>query len=175
MTEHRFTLILDGDVNDHLDELFEAGCDDATFGSVDGVHFAEFDRGAPSLTEALASAIGAVESVPTLRVQRIEPDDLVTASDIAERLGRSRESVRLLVAGQRGPGGFPSPVSHLRTRNRLWRWSEVAAWAGAPGSPTAEEANVIAAVNAALELRAASPLLLDDTRSLVRSLESSAA
>ncbi|MEO8898455.1 MAG: hypothetical protein ABI473_07160 [Candidatus Dormibacter sp.] len=175
MTEHRFTLILTGDADDHLDDLFEVGCDDATFGSVDGVHFAEFDRDAPSLTEALATAISAVESIPTLRVQRIEPDDLVTASEIAERLGRTRESVRLLIAGERGPGGFPSPVSHLRTRNRLWRWSKVAAWAGTPGSPTTDEAQVIAAVNAALELRAASPLLLDDTRSLVRSLESSAA
>ncbi|MBJ7610547.1 MAG: hypothetical protein JF887_14135 [Candidatus Dormibacteraeota bacterium] len=175
MTEHRFTLILAGNVDEHLDDLFEAGCDDATVGSVDGVHFAEFDREASSLTEALASAISAVESVPTLRVKRIEPDDLVTASDIADRLDRSRESVRLLVAGQRGPGGFPSPVSHLRARNRLWRWSEVAAWAGAAGSPPADDARIIAALNAALELRAASPLLLDDTRSLVRSLESSAA
>ena len=88
MAEYNFTLILDGDVENHLDELFEAGCDDATFGTVDGVHYADFDREASSLAEAIASAIDDVESVPGLRVRRVEPDDLVTASEIAGRLQR---------------------------------------------------------------------------------------
>jgi hypothetical protein len=33
--------------------------------------------------------------------------------------------------GERGLGNFPARVSHLRGRNRLWRWSDVAAWADA--------------------------------------------
>jgi hypothetical protein len=174
MAEHSFTLILSGDVDAHLDELFEAGCDDGSFGAVDGVAYADFDREAPTLTEAIGSALAAVETVPGLRVLRIEPDDLVTMSDIAERLGRTRESVRLLVAGERGPGDFPPPLSHLRTRNRLWRWSEVAAWAGVTDGIAQAQAQTIAALNAALELRAMAVHLAPDARTLVASLERSA-
>ena len=95
--------------------------------------------------------------------------DLVTAAEVAERLGRSRESVRLLIAGKRGSGRFPAPVSHLRARNRLWRWSDIAAWAGANADELAR-ARLIAALNAALELRNTAPQLSEDVRSLVRSV-----
>lgn len=169
MTEHNFTLILSGDVEKQLDALYEAGCDDATFGSVDGVPYAEFDREAPTLAQALRSAIADVESVPGISVQRVEPDDLVTAAEIAARLGRSRESVRLLIAGRRGDRAFPAPVSHMRERNRLWRWSEVASWAQAPPEQIAG-AELIAATNAALELRAHTPRLADEEQAAVVSL-----
>ncbi len=169
MTEYSFTLVIDGDVDEKIDELFEAGCDDATFGSVDGAHYADFDREAPTLAKAISSSISDVESVPGLRVRRVEPDDLVTASEIAERLGRSRESVRLLIAGQRGPGNFPAPVSHLRSRNRLWRWSDVAGWAGETNAKDLAEARLTAAVNAALDLRMATPDLTESDRNLVAS------
>jgi len=170
MHEHSFTLVLNGDVEIHLDDLFDAGCDDATFGYVDGVPYGEFHRTAANLVDAITSTISAVESVPGLRVARIEPDDLVTAAEIAERLGRSRESVRLLIARKRGAGTFPAPVSHLRKRNRLWRWSDVAAWAGGDAA-TITTARTIAAVNAALDLRSTTATLSDEARTLVASLE----
>jgi|SRR5215207_438988 len=177
MTEYSFTLIIDslGNVDEvfsdeKIDALFEAGCDDATFGSVDGAHYADFNREASTLGEALSSAIAAVESVPGLRVRRVEPDDLVTMSEIAKRLGRTRESVRLLIAGERGPGDFPHPVSHLRSRNRLWRWSNVASWAFREDNVEARtNARFIAAVNATLDLHTQlqSPDLLESERDLV--------
>ena len=174
MGEHQFTLVISGDLeaDAKIDALFDAGCDDATFGTVDHVGYADFIREASSFGKALRSAIRQVESVPGLRVTRIEPDDLVTMTEIAERLGRSRESVRLLVQGARGPGGFPAPVSHLKARSRLWRWSEVAAWAekvsiDAPGS---RESLFIAAVNAALTLRASAMAFMPEERTLVDSL-----
>jgi predicted DNA-binding transcriptional regulator AlpA len=170
MTEYSFILIIEGDVEEKIDDLFEAGCDDATFGSVDGAHYADFDRGASSLGEALSSAIYAVESVPGLRVRRVEPDDLVTMAEIAQRLGRTRESVRLLVAGERGPGNFPAPVSHLRHRNRLWRWSDIAAWAGESEADDLAQARLIAAINAALELRTAAPDLAETDRAILATL-----
>ena len=79
MSEHQFTLVISGDLEsgETLDALFEAGCDDATFGSVDHVGFADFIREAPSFGEAVRSAIEQVESVAALRVLRLEPDDLV--------------------------------------------------------------------------------------------------
>jgi hypothetical protein len=171
MSEYSFTLVIDGVLEDEtLDELFETGADDATFGSVDGAHYADFDREAPTLSAAISSAIADIESVPGLRVRRVEPDDLVTQSEIAERLGRSRESVRLLIAGERGSGDFPTPVSHLRSRNRLWRWSDVAAWAGEANPAERAEARLIAALNAALDLRTATSGLADDDRDVVASL-----
>lgn len=164
--QHEFTLVLEGSDVLHarnLDAWFEAGCDDATFGEVDGVGYADFARSATSAPEAILSAIDGLESaVPSVRVTRVEPDDLVNASEIATRLGRSRESVRLLIACERGPGGFPAPLSHLKSRSRLWRWAEVASWTQeALGTPPAETGTAIfvAALNDALDLRRLSPEL----------------
>lgn len=108
MQEREFTLVFHGELDAAaLDALFEVGCDDATVGDVDGVGYADFIREAESFDDAIRSAISQVESVPGLTVTRVEPDDLVTLSEIAQRLGRSRESVRLLAAGERGLGGLP--------------------------------------------------------------------
>jgi len=156
MPEHNFTLVLSGPVNDRLDDLYDAGLDDAMIGEIDGVPYAEFDRDTPSFAEAVLSAVSDVEEVPDVRVLRVEPDDLVTAAEIAERLGRTRESVRLLIAGKRGAGDFPAPTSHLRHRTRLWRWSDVIAWDSGERQPDAE---LVAAVNAALELRVHAPTI----------------
>lgn len=48
--------------DDALDAMFDAGCDDATFGVSDGVQTGEFDRDAADFAEAVASAIKAVEA-----------------------------------------------------------------------------------------------------------------
>lgn len=160
MSEYEFVLVIDGPVDEEavIEALYEVGCSDATFGSVDGVGLGEFIREAPSFSAAVMSAIRDVESVSALHVARVEPDDLVTLSEIAERLGRTRESVRLLVAGERGKGDFPPPVSHSRARSRLWRWSDVAEWASAVSDEERERARFVAALNAALELRRARDL-----------------
>lgn len=173
MNEYTFTLILDRDPEDLLDALFEAGCDDALFGDVDGTHYAEFTREADTLASAVASAISNIQSVDDLHVLRVEPDDLVTLSEIAHRLDRTREGIRLIAAGQRGDGDFPTPISHTRERNRLWRWTDVIAWAAAHGhveDADLEGARVIAAVNAALELNARLPQLPEDERNAVAAL-----
>ena len=160
MGTYEFTLILEGaDVLDEeaADALFEAKCGDATFGEVDACQYADFTRRARSLAEAVGSAKRAIESaVPGVRVIRVEPEDLVTAADIAERTGRSRESVRLLIAGQRGPGGFPAPVSHLKSRGRIWKWADVVRWFASALSEahhSIKEADFISALNGALEVR----------------------
>lgn len=59
-----FTLTLEGPDEftvEMADALYEAGCDDATFGTSNGVHFGTFHREAGSLDEAVASAKAAVE------------------------------------------------------------------------------------------------------------------
>lgn len=172
MSEYEFSLVIAGNLEDEtlLDALFEAGCGDATFGQVDDVGYADFIREAPTFAAAVRSAIEQVEATG-LRVVRVEPDDLVTMSEIGQRLGRSRESIRLLISGARGPGSFPPPFSHLKARSRFWRWSEVAGWAKRhdqrvdPGAAT-----VIAAINAALILRDTTAELAPAERELVSSL-----
>ena len=53
------------------DRLYEAGCDDATFGTSNGVHFGTFHREADSLGDAIGSAVRDVERAG-LSVARIE-------------------------------------------------------------------------------------------------------
>jgi hypothetical protein len=123
-----FTLVLDrSPVEDELDKLFEAGCDDATFGVEKGLAVGEFDRDAPSLAKAIASAVLDVESVG-FAVVRVLDEDLLTLADIADRIGQSRESVRRYATGERGPGGFPPPVNPVREGTVFYRWIEVVPW-----------------------------------------------
>lgn len=131
---HHFTLILNApaefeEFEELEDLLFEAGCNDALLGVSEGSVYLDFDRESEDdLSKTILQAIQEVEKVAGVRVVRVEPDDLVTLSGIAERTSRSRESVRLLVVGQRGAGTFPRPVHGFRATPKLWRWVEVAEW-----------------------------------------------
>ena len=64
-----------------FDALFEAGCDDALVGTDPDGDYLDFGRAAPTLEEAMASARAAIESVPGLRVARIEPYGYDDAAD----------------------------------------------------------------------------------------------
>lgn len=123
----------------------------------DGSFLLEYDRRAGSFPSALTSAIEELLRVlPEAQVLRIEEDDLATMTDIARRAGRSPESVRLLVGGRRGPGGFPAAAGRLDARTKVWRWADVAEWfADALGEPLpdTDESAFVQAFNDALELR----------------------
>jgi hypothetical protein len=165
---YEFTLILASqpEVTDEIaDAVYGAGCDDATLGSRCGVLYLAFAREADSLWGAISSAITDVKRANVgLSVGRVEPDDLVTTGEIAERLGCSRETVRLYALGRRGRGGFPPPLGSVTQRSPLYRWSDVASWArvhlpsaalqsGRTSDEDIERSRVIGAVNAAIELR----------------------
>lgn len=126
MSNHEFTLILDREPDDSgFDALFEAGCDDGVVEIQAGVSMMHFDREANSLARALVTAIRDVERAG-FRVEGVQTDDLVPLRTIADRLGRSYESVRLLATARRGPGGFPAPLSSDGWA--LYSWSQVADW-----------------------------------------------
>ena len=94
MPIHHFTLILDGpDLQDDalIDRLFEAGCNDAAIGRSDGSQYADFDREAASLDEAVLSAVTDVEHVEGVNVVRVADVGLVSMTDIANRIGSTRE------------------------------------------------------------------------------------
>ncbi|MGI8827814.1 MAG: hypothetical protein ACR2JC_19710 [Chloroflexota bacterium] len=159
MKAHSFTLILDGeDVLDEaaLEALYEGSCDDATFGEQDGVVFADFDRTSASFETAILAAIDDVEiAAKGIQVVRVQQPILATASDIATRVGRTRESVRMLIAGERGPGGFPVPVSRIG-KSDFWRWTDVVSWFSTyqqDAVPSVAETTFIEAINGALQLR----------------------
>ena len=158
MDTYDFTLIVEGTDfidDDTVDAAYEAGCDDALLGVSNGVPCADFSREAPSLEEAALSAIADIESVEGIGVVRIADAGLLSIAEIAARTGRTRESVRLLVEGKRGPGGFPSPVTDPSRRHRLFYWPEVARWfeSTGVGRASGDQEQILAAINAWLELR----------------------
>ncbi len=71
--KYEFSLILtDREVTDKdADTLYDAGCDDASILTRDGVTRLQFDRQASNLDEALATAIQSVERAG-LAVARVE-------------------------------------------------------------------------------------------------------
>ena len=158
--DHEFTLILAGPVKidrQTEDALFEAGCDDALLGSRDGVVFLDFARTADSFSEAVSTAIRDVRTAG-FDVLRVEPDDLVSASEIARRTKRTRQSIRQLCTGTRGPGGFPPPYARLKSTSPLWRWTDIAKWfsdhrigSRNRAANSFEKAETIGRVNAVLE------------------------
>ncbi|MFF8912294.1 helix-turn-helix transcriptional regulator [Streptomyces sp. NPDC015032] len=109
-----------------------------------GIIFDEFDglltrhRGKHLLdvSEAGDSAIDAAhrlvvrlhQELPSLRLLRLDPD-LVGASDIADRTGRSRQNILQWVNGERrhDARAFPDPEGTVG-RSLVWRWAEVNAW-----------------------------------------------
>lgn len=161
MIPYEFDLVLGGldlDRDAQLLDAFDRRVADFTFASNGGVVRAAVERRAGSFAEAIRTAIQDAESIPGVTVLRVEPDAHVSQTEIASRLGRSRQSVSQLVSGARGPGGFPEPA--VRSGHvMLWRWTDVAEWARRAGlgvhGPDRPHAAVVQAANALLEARRA--------------------
>ena len=154
-----FRLILSGPCDDEVADRLMDRCGDMTLALEAGRVSAEFDREAACLEDAILTAIRDVESASAgVRVDRVDPDDLVTATVVAQRSGRTRQSIAQLIAGDRGPGGFPAPLTFVDAKTRIWRWSEVADWLERAGLRSqdgwsARERHFVAAINGALEAR----------------------
>src|SRR3990167_3898504 len=128
---YQFTLVLK-----HVDEntlgledgLYEVGCDDALINFRNGAVYLDFDRAAPSLEQAVISAIKDVESAPIgATVSHVAPEDLVTESEVAKRLEMKRQAVSLWIKGERRKS-FPKPVMKLADKSPLWKWREITEW-----------------------------------------------
>lgn len=113
--------------DDSLDRLFEV-LPDAVPASIAGLVTvsAPIEAADPEVA-AFALAETITEAFPSATAVRVD-QDLVSIPDIAERTDRSRESVRLLVEGKRGPGSFPSPVGTVGDGIRVWPWASVTDW-----------------------------------------------
>ena len=159
MAKHEFSIIASGvdpAADDFETRFLDAGCDDATVSFQKGYAILDFTRSAPSLEDALSSAIEQVRRAGA-RVERIEPDPLVSLADIAARTGLTRAAVSNYWRGHRGEG-FPAPVARITSDSPLWDWATVAEWLRARGSTTrgvANAARVIGEANAAVGSRTA--------------------
>mgnify|MGYP001038977844 CR=1 FL=1 len=137
------------------DALFKAGCDDATVSMRHGRLYVEFSRSAKSFEEAIFSAIRDIRSAGIgAEVLRVDECNLVTASEIARRVGRSRQQIYQYIKGERGPGGFPAPEYYLAEGSPLWAWCAVSYWFAENNILRPEDgwnAEVVAAINNQLE------------------------
>ena len=85
MKTFEFSIIasgLDPDAEDFADRFFDAGCDDATLSLRKGHIILDFVREAETIGAAIVSAVECVAAAGA-KVQRIEPDPLVSLADIA--------------------------------------------------------------------------------------------
>lgn len=129
MKTHEFAIIasgLDPEAEDFEDKFFEAGCDDATISFQKGAIILEFARQAKTFSRALISAFSDVQKAGA-KVERFEPDYLVSLSDIAARSGLSRAAISLYCQGKRA-SGFPAPVARVTSESPLWDWVDVSRW-----------------------------------------------
>jgi predicted DNA-binding transcriptional regulator AlpA len=66
-------------------------------------------------------------ALPGLKIVRLDPE-LVGISDIAQRIGHSRQNVQQWVNGERnGSRPFPAPEG-CAGRSLVWRWADVNEW-----------------------------------------------
>lgn len=154
MREFEFCIIasgLDPEAEDFEQRFHDAGCDDATVAFQKGRIIVDFTREAGSIEDAVVSAMRDVEAAGA-RVDRVEPDPLVSLSDIAARSGMSRAAMTQYSKGQRGKE-FPAPVARVTSDSPLWDWAAVAKWLfqnDKISRQAAIEAEALRAANAAI-------------------------
>jgi hypothetical protein len=157
-TEHDFTLVLDLPsvlTSEMEDALFEAGCDDCTISVYSGRLVLTFTRVAGSMDQAITSAIRDVRAANIgATVLRVDDCNLVTQSEIARKIARTRQQVHQYITGERGSGGFPPPACHITDKAPLWHWCEVAHWLYTQGiikENAWKDAQAIDAINTILD------------------------
>ena len=155
MKMHEFSIVasgLDPKADDFEQRFYDAGCDDATIAFQKGHIIVDFARDADTAEEAIASAIQDVRRAGAT-VDRVEPDPLVTLSDIAERVRMTKSAVSHYATGKRS-SGFPAPTARVTSSSPLWRWAAVVRWFVANDKATGEvlaEAVAIETANERLE------------------------
>lgn len=129
MKTYNFAIIasgLDPEMDGFEDLFFEAGCDDATISFQKGAIIVEFSREAVTFSAAVISAYTAVLCAGA-KVERFEPDHLVSLADIASRTGLTRSALSHYASGARA-ANFPAPVARVTSDSPLWDWCAVSEW-----------------------------------------------
>jgi transcriptional regulator with XRE-family HTH domain len=152
---------LDPEAENFADRFYDAGCDDATISFQKGHIIADFARDAESIDAAISSAVECIRSAGA-HVDRVEPDPLVSLSDIAARTGLSRAAITQYAKGQRSEN-FPAPVARVTSDTSLYDWVQVATWLYRQGKLSREQAIAAAAVKAANDAIGTDSAILRET------------
>jgi hypothetical protein len=108
---------------DRLYRHFDAGVETQYGRSVVTVSF-EAESGVAGARSVVSGINGLERDLEIVEVD----EDFVTISNIADRVGRTRQGVRHYVEGIRGPGGFPKHRCVVGDGQRVWDWSVVNEW-----------------------------------------------
>jgi len=114
-----------------LEEAFyTADLTELTLMSRNGVFYAvtSWNPSSEDATALNALVRKITDAHPSIRIQSVEPSNMVTSAEIARRLNRSRQSVQLWISGARGSGNFPVPVAGMTSKTLIWNWIEVLNW-----------------------------------------------
>lgn len=129
--EFEFSFIVDGisvDDDEAVATLYENY--DALLLSQGGKSVIVISGEGGDAVQAAHSVIGSLKStLPQISVLRLD-SDLVGVSDIASRVGRTRQNVLQWVNGARTASddkAFPQPEGTVG-RSHVWRWAEVNSW-----------------------------------------------
>ncbi|NMG60831.1 DNA-binding protein [Geitlerinema sp. P-1104] len=109
----------------YVDILHVNGCDDALVGVGRlGKIALNFTRDASSATEAVYSAIADVkQAIPEAKLIEVSPD-LTSITDVAKRLGCTRQNIRNLLM----TGGANSPNPVYNGTPSIWHLSDILTW-----------------------------------------------
>lgn len=163
METFEFSIIasgLDPNADDFESRFYDAGCDDATISFQKGHIIVDFAREASTVAEAIDAALRDVATAGA-HVDRVEPDPLVSLSDIAARTGMSRAAMTQYAKGQRAEG-FPAPVARVTSESPLWDYGGVSLWLYRRGKIGRDQAVMAAAVTEANSVIATGSLAVSD-------------
>lgn len=130
MKTYEFTLKFsfpasESDMDELVERLGEAGCDDALIGTGQSGRIAlDFAREADSAFDAISSAVTDIKRVvPDAKLIEATPD-LVGLTDVADIVGCSRQNIRKIMVSSGGT--FPPPVHE--GKSAIWHLSSVLVW-----------------------------------------------
>ena len=129
MKTFEFSIIasgLDPKCHSYESRFYDGRCNDATVSFQRGHTILDFAREGDTLEDAISSAVEDAIAAGC-KVERLEPDPLVSLADIASRTGMSRAAMTQYAKGQRGKG-FPAPSVRITSESPLWAWADVARW-----------------------------------------------
>lgn len=152
--EYTFTLKFklaqhDDDLDQIVERLGAAGCDDAVVGiGIAGRVALAFVREAPSAEAALLSALADVRgAIADAKLIEAAPD-FVGLTDVADTIGVTRQNMRKLMVTN--AASFPAPVHDGTTA--VWHLADVLAWLKSRGTyplsaPLIDVANTTMQIN----------------------------
>jgi len=156
--KYNFALVLNGikeNDNDYDDKLYGSGCDDAVISYWNQLVYVDFCREAPSLKDAIFSAINDVKnSGVNAQIERIEDTTVLNQSQLGEKLKKSRQAINQMVSNKSSSDPFPSPLNEREKGAKVWEWSIVSAWLARQGrlsNEAAMDAQLVTMINTTLK------------------------